>query len=272
MPPAEPEQLKPSEAYSEAGPCCVTRTGNGKGKISKIKSHGRLLAELQRKVAARRAVAAEQAANNVGSDDLSFDAEQVEADVVEAHADADADANERDGADRRALPARFVAGSRHANVTTSPLLGPAGVSGTGPISAEADGAVSVEKYRALQIKLKTALADFLSALLEHELTDAVFSHGKSIVAVTDVKASSRTECYCMTDLSGKHFLLHLSSGDLTACLLHHVAHRSARTFACIVLLKWNGLVCKYVHGMQLFKNCPVSNATHVPAADVSHCD
>ena len=141
-----------------------------------------------------------------------------------------------------------------------------------PINAEADMAVSVEEYRALQVKLKTALADFLSALLEHELIDAVFSDGESIVAVTNVNASSRTECYCMTDLSGKHFSLHLSSGDLTACLLHHVAHRSASTSACIVMPKWNGLWRKYLRGMQLLKNCPVSNAMHVPAADVSHCD
>ena len=65
------------------------------------------------------------------------------------------------------------------------------MSGTGPIKAEADGAVSVEEYRPLQIKLKTALVDFMSALLEHELTDAVFSD-----AVTNVKASSRTEYDC----------------------------------------------------------------------------
>lgn len=79
----------------------------------------------------------------------------------------------------------------------------------------------------------------------------------------------------MTDLSGKHFPLHLSSGDSTACLLHHVAHRSACTTACImtiVLLRWNGLWCKYLRGMQLLEKCPVSNAIHVPAADVSHSD
>ena len=169
------------------------------GAMAKAKqvrlTRGRLLAKLQRKLAVRRAVAAnaaaEQAANVVGSFDLNFDAEQVQAEVVEAHADADADANERVGFDRRALPARFVAGSRHANVTASPLLRPTGVSGTGPIKAEADGAVSVEEYRPLQIKLKTALVDFMSALLEHELTDAVFSD-----AVTNVKASSRTEYDC----------------------------------------------------------------------------
>ena len=36
--------------------------------------------------------------------------------------------------------------------------------------------------------------------------------------------------------------------------------------------KWNGLWRKYLCGMQLLKDCPVSNAMHVPAADVSHCD
>ncbi len=116
-------------------------------------------------MAARRAVvadaAAEQAAYIAGSDDLSLDAEQVEPDLVESdvEADADADANERVGIDRHVLPARFVAGSRHADTTTSPLLRPTGVSGTGPINAGADGAASIEEYRALQIKLKTALAE-----------------------------------------------------------------------------------------------------------------
>ena len=102
---------------------------------------------MQRKLAARRAVAAdaaEQAANVVGSDDLNFDADQVGPDLIEAGADADA--NERIGLDLRALPARFVACSRLANVTTSPLLRPTGVSGTVPINAEADRAVSVEEH------------------------------------------------------------------------------------------------------------------------------
>ena len=114
--------------------------------------------------------------------------------------------------------------------------------------------------------------DFLSALLEHEFTDAVFSDGESIADVTNVKASSLTEFYRMTDLIGKHFLLHPSSGDSAACLQHYVAHRSASTSACIVMPKWNGLWRKYLQGMQLLKDCPVSNAMHVPAADVSHCD
>ena len=86
------------------------------------------------------------------------------------------------------------------------------------------------------------------------------------------KASSLTKFYCMTDLSGKHLLLHPSSGDSTACLQHYVAHRSASTSACIVMPKWNGLWRKYLRGMQLLKGCPVSNAMHVPTADVSHCD
>ena len=76
----------------------------------------------------------------------------------------------------------------------------------------------------------------------------------------------------MTDLSGKHLLLHLPSGGLPACLRHHVAHRSTSTFAtsaCIVMPKWNGLWCKYLRGM---KDCPGSDAMHVPPADVSHCD
>ncbi len=55
--------------------------------------------------------------------------------------------------------------------------------------------------------------DFLSAHLKHEFTDAVFSDGESIVDVTSVKASSLTEFYCMTDMSGKHLLLHPSSCD-----------------------------------------------------------
>ena len=114
--------------------------------------------------------------------------------------------------------------------------------------------------------------DFLSALLEHEFTDAVFSDGESIVDVTNVKASSLTEFYCMTDLTGKHFLLHPSSGDLAACLQHYVAHRSASTSACIVMPKWNGMWRKYLRGMQLLKDCPVSNAMHVPTADVCQCD
>jgi len=146
-----------------------------KPKKGKVNSRGRLLAKLQRKLAARRAVAAdaaEQAANIAGSDDLKFDAEQVEPDLVEA------DADERVGLDRQA-PARFVAGSRHANVTTSPLLRPTGVTGTGPINAGADGAVSIEEHRALQIKLKTALAEkhhlsqqcHNSDLLIHNLLD-----------------------------------------------------------------------------------------------------
>jgi len=168
-PPAEEEVVAAAAAAedvppAEPGPSVgVTRTGKGKAKAKakngKVNSRGRLLAKLQRKLAARRAVAAdaaEQAANIAGSDDLKFDAEQVEPDLVEADADADADANERVGLDRRALPAPFVAGSRHATVTTC-LLHPIGVSGTGPIKAEGDGAVSVEEYRALQIKLKTAL-------------------------------------------------------------------------------------------------------------------
>ena len=36
--------------------------------------------------------------------------------------------------------------------------------------------------------------------------------------------------------------------------------------------EWRGLWLKYLRGMQLFNDCPVSNAMHVSAADVSHCD
>ena len=135
--PAEPEPAEPAEPGPSVG---VTRTGKGKAKAKakkgKANSRGRLLAKLQRKLAARRAVAvdaAEQAANSAGSEDLDADAEQVEPDLVESDADAVADANERVGLDRDS-PARFVAGGRHANLTATPLLCPTGVSGTGPIS------------------------------------------------------------------------------------------------------------------------------------------
>ena len=184
VPPAEPEQPEPSEPGPSVG---VTRTGKGKGKgeakKGKVNSRGRLIAKLQRRLAARRAVtadAAEQAANIAGSDDLDLDAEQVEPDLVEP--DADADADEHVGLDRHALPARFVAGSRHANVTTSPLLRPTGVRGTGPINAGAEGAVSVEEYRALQIKLKTALAEKHHFSQQCHNADDLINHLLDLVA------------------------------------------------------------------------------------------
>ncbi|DBA83835.1 TPA: hypothetical protein ACH3X1_006352 [Trebouxia sp. C0004] len=145
VPPAEPEQPEP--AWSQCW-----RYAHWQGQ-----SQGKSKKKLHCKLAARRAVAAdaaEQAADMVGSDNLTLDAEQVEPDLVESAADV----NERVGLDRHA-PARFVAGSRHANLTTSPLLRPTGVTGTGPINAGADGAVYIEEYRTLQIKLKTALAE-----------------------------------------------------------------------------------------------------------------
>ena len=80
-----------------------------KAKPRKVRStRVGVLAKLQRKLAARRAIAAdaaEQAANVAGSDDLDLDAEQVEPDPVESNvdADADADANERVGVDRGAF-------------------------------------------------------------------------------------------------------------------------------------------------------------------------
>ncbi len=83
-----------------------------KAKPRKVRStRVGVLAKLQRKLAARRAVAAdaadaaEQAANIAGSDDLDLDAEQVEPDPVESNVDADADAdpNERVGLDRGAF-------------------------------------------------------------------------------------------------------------------------------------------------------------------------
>ena len=159
-PPAEEAVLAPAaaaaEPAAEPGPSVgVTRTGKGKAKAKakkgKVNSRGRLLAKLQRKLAARRAVAAdaaEQVADIAGSEDLNLDAEQVEPDLVES--DADADADERVGLDRHA-PARFVAGSRRADVTTTPLLHPTGVAGTGPVNAGADGAISIEEYRTLQV-------------------------------------------------------------------------------------------------------------------------
>ena len=146
--PAEPEQPEPLVPVLALRALARAKQSQSKKK-GKVNSRGRLLAKLQRKLAARRAVAAdaaEQVADIARSEDLNLDAEQVEPDLVEF--DADADANERVGLDRHA-PARFVAGSRHANVTTTPLLHPTGVTGTGPINAGADGAISIEEYRTL---------------------------------------------------------------------------------------------------------------------------
>ena len=91
-----------------------------------------------------------------------------------------------------------------------------------------------------------------------------------MVLVMNPKASSLTDFYNMTDLSNKSLLLHSSSGDLSACLQHYVAHRSASTSACIVMPKWNGLWRKYLCSMHLLKDCLDGNAMYVPAADL-HC-
>ncbi|DBA75034.1 TPA: hypothetical protein ACH3X1_010371 [Trebouxia sp. C0004] len=177
--PAEPEPAEPAEPGPSVG---VTRPGKAKPRRK------------QRK----------QAASIAGSEDLDVDAEQVEPDLVESDADAVADANERVGLDRHS-PARFVAGGRHANLTATPLLRPTGVTGTGPINAGVAGAVSIEEYKALQIKLQSALAEknHLSQQCRHsdELIHKLQQIMDQLIAVAALLGMVILLCQCRLQLN-----------------------------------------------------------------------
>ena len=109
--------------------------------------------------------------------------------------------------------------------------------------------------------------------LEQSFTDIVLSDAgvPDSSIVMKFKTSSLTKFLDTTDLTDKCLLLHPASTDLTACLQHYTAHRSASTSACVVVPKGNGLWRKYLRGMQLLQDRCVGSSLFVPAAD-SHND